>query len=174
MKASELARRLLQAIDAFGDLDVVVNDGMDPSDLCRVENIVFNDNHPNKAFEVRGHELYDFGDPKPVLTDREQRIVEQVAKVLAANSPFLTILQPKPFPYDTERTLVWCVTVEEARALFKPGQPRSRWSRKRRMKFLRHFRRHKAPHRIKTYFQHYEFVVTEAAPTTIFYRHENP
>jgi hypothetical protein len=45
----------------------------------------------------------------------------------------------------------WCVTTEEAGLLFRPGQLRAGWSRKRRTKFLRRWRRRIEPERLTTY-----------------------
>jgi len=97
MKASKLVLALNEAIKTHGDQDVVVHDGMDPSDLCYVNGVLF-DKERVPCFELRsGTRLpFIFSSSGPTRPECE-RIVGQIAQVLAKNSPFLDIIKGGTF-----------------------------------------------------------------------------
>ena len=114
MKASDLIRSLQEAIEAHGDLECAVHDGGDPSDLCHVHKIVLETERRDSFFFIYGHAYFDAGPYKnaPVQTSRPEceRIVAAVSKALTANSPFLSLLKPEPFPsgQSDDRHAHWC------------------------------------------------------------------
>ena len=101
MKASELIKQLAEQVLLFGDLEVVVHDGSDPSDLCHARGVsVLSSDEP--VFEVLSGDYYVRPSLGRELPPNPNPIVEQIVKVLAANSPFLACLESKPFPKTDE------------------------------------------------------------------------
>jgi len=99
MKATELIAMLAECVRNHGDCEVVVNDGMDPSDLCHGEGVSVDDMRGDKKFfQVYGSRFFERFPPKRVATYLDgEKITEQVAKALAANSPFLKVIEGGKF-----------------------------------------------------------------------------
>jgi len=99
MKASELIACLAECIKNHGDCEVTAYDGCDPSDLCHADGVSVDDMQGDKKFfQVYGSRFFERFPPKRVATYLDgEKITEQVAKVLAANSPFIACLEKRPF-----------------------------------------------------------------------------
>lgn len=91
---------LAECVRNHGNCEVTVYDCGDPVDLCHAEGVSVDDAEGGKRyFQIYGSQLFVRFTPKPIGVYRKEgeQIVEQVAKVLAANSPFLACLERRPF-----------------------------------------------------------------------------
>ncbi len=110
MTAIQAIMELMTLVEKHGDLELIVYDGMECPDLCVADHISTHTEGTRLYFRIcPGEYLPSWASLKdsddPIVRAERARLLGAVAKALAANSPFLTLINGGKFPENVTKEI---------------------------------------------------------------------